>query len=268
MSMNNTQFGGIDFNDPKAQQMRLVFQQMQQKTQQEQLQPQFIYQQQQQQLEFQAQYFQYCLANGLNATDPNVYNNYCMVMNQNNMAGSQNFGQAMNNFNNMGNNMGNNMPNMNIFNNTNNNVNNQSNNTQNVNEPYVQESKDGQPKEVIPRGDKTIFIKKNDFSGANIPNQNFNPMNNLAGMGGGNNIINITFVATSGLNVVIPAPKTMTFEGLFKAYAKKVSIPFDAFEKEIFFLYNAEKIDTKSQRPISTLFKSFTAFIYVRTVGL
>ena len=92
-------------------------------------------------------------------------------------------------------------------------------NIQNVNDPYMNENQ-YETKEVISRGDKTIYTTANDIIGNNVPNQNCN-------------IINITLVDTSSLKVVIPAPKTITFEELFKTYSLKASIPLDAVGKDI-----------------------------------
>lgn len=107
------------------------------------------------------------------------------------------------------------------------------------------------PKEVIPRVIKTVYVDKNDMQ-QNV--QNFNNFNQFGGMG--NNIINITMTATSGLKVVIPAPKTMPLSDLFLTYVRKVGVPDDVIGTKIVFLFNAEKLDVKSKEPLSKFFKA------------
>ena len=76
------------------------------------------------------------------------------------------------------------------------------------------------PKEVLPRVIKTMYVDKNEMQ-QNF--QNFNNFNNFNQFGGmGNDIVNITMTATSGLKVVIPAPKTMPLSDLFITYVRKV----------------------------------------------
>ena len=110
------------------------------------------------------------------------------------------------------------------------------------------------PKEVLPRVIKTMYVDKNEVQ-QNFQNfNNFNDFNQFGGMG--NDIVNITMTATSGLKVVIPAPKTMPLSDLFITYVRKVGVPDDVIGTKIVFLFNAEKLDVKSKEPLSKFFKS------------
>ena len=73
--------------------------------------------------------------------------------------------------------------------------------------------------------------------------------------------------ATSGLKVVIPAPKNMPLSQLFKNYALKIGIPDYMINTKLVFLFNAAKLDTNSQRPISDYFKSFNCNIGVLDIA-
>ena len=89
------------------------------------------------------------------------------------------------------------------------------------------------PKEVLPRVIKTMYVDKNEMQ-QNF--QNFNNFNNFNQFGGmGNDIVNITMTATSGLKVVIPAPKTMPLSDLFITYVRKVGVPDDVIGTKIVF---------------------------------
>ena len=128
---------------------------------------------------------------------------------------------------------------------------------QNTNEIYVNDP--NQPNEVIPRKEETLYL--NAAGGKSGPTQ-------LSAMGmGNNNVINVTLTATSGLKVVIAAPKTMTFSELFKNYANKVGVPEDVIGTKIDFLFNGEKLKVDSQEPISTLFKAFNVNVTVFEYG-
>ena len=84
-----------------------------------------------------------------------------------------------------------------------------------------------------------------------------------SGMSAEDGITNITIIETSGFKVVIPVPGNMSFKDLFLKYAYKFDIPEDAIGNNIIFLYNAEKLDTKSTNPINTLFKDSNSEITV-----
>ena len=235
---------------------------------------QLMFQQQQQ---FYNAYLLYCQQNGLNYQDQNVYNQYClmMMMNMNN-----NMGNTMGN-NNMGNNnFGNNNMGNNGNNNNNNNqnvVNNNNNQDENPNDIYIPEGVSSEPKPIIPRQEKTIYVNQNELqmNNNNFNNNNFNNFNNFnnnfqmpnqnfaqfAGLD--NNIINVVLRTTAGFSVVINAPKTMTFEELFINFANKAGVPYETIGKEIVFLFSAAKIDTKSKLPISSMFKGSNARITI-----
>ena len=227
---------------------------------------QLMFQQQQQ---FYNAYLLYCQQNGLNYQDQNVYNQYCLMM-------------MMNMNNNM---VNNNMGNNNIVNNNNNNninnnqnvVNNNNNQDENPNDIYIPEGVSSEPKPIIPRLEKTIYVNQNELqmNNNNMNNNNFNnfnnfnnnfqmPNQNFAQFAGLNNdIINVVLRTTAGFSVVINAPKTMTFEELFINFANKAGVPYETIGKEIVFLFSAAKIDTKSKLPISSMFKGSNARITI-----
>ena len=237
------------------------------------------------QQQFYTSYLQYCMMNGLNAQDQNNYNKYCQMWMMNNnpmMFNTMNMSNNTMNMNNNTMNLNNNQMNMNNNQmNMNNNQMNMNNNpvniggnqstqsTQNINQDnfYIQD--ENKPKEIIPREEKTLYLKPSELKGSNIPpqmaNQNLNPFQAFAGMG--NDIINVTLTATTGFKVVIPAPKSMTFEDLFINFANKAGVPVSTIGEQIVFLYNAEKLDAKSKQPISSLFKSFNANVTVLDQG-
>ena len=240
----------------------------------------------QQQQQFYNAYLLYCQQNGLNYQDQNVYNQYClmMMMNMNTNMGNNNMGNNMGNNNFGNNNMGNNMGNNNFGNNNmgNNNNNNNINNNQNVvnnnnqdenpNDIYIPEGVSSEPKPIIPRQEKTIYINQNELQMNNNNFNNFNNFNNNFQMpnqnftqfaGLDNNIINVVLRTTAGFSVVINAPKTMTFEELFINFANKAGVPYETIGKEIVFLFSAAKIDTKSKLPISSMFKGSNARITI-----
>ena len=75
-------------------------------------------------------------------------------------------------------------------------------------------------------------------------------------------IINVTLTSISGFSVVIPAPGNMSFKDLFSTYKYEVKKKYK-LENETIFLYNGQKLDTKSTNPINTLFKNSNAIITV-----
>ena len=238
--MNNNP-NDIDWNDPKVQKALSFFQQQQM---QNQMQQQMMFQQQQMMLQQQQQYMmqqqlwnefmQYCQMTGNNCNDQNLFNQYCQQ--------PQPQQQSMN------------PPT--IFVNSP-----EQSNEQKPREDTVYLGNNQQPKETIPRMNKTIYADNVKGSGNNNIN-NFSMMKQF-GMGGNNDVINVTLTATSGLKVVIPAPKTMSLCQLFKNYVQKVGVPESVIGTKIVFLFNAEKLDFNSQEPISNFFKNFQANITV-----
>ena len=220
------------------------------------------------------EFIQYCKMTGGDPTNQMSFNLYCQMrmgnMNNNNMPVNPGMIGSNGNMNNMvgsngamNNMVGNNGAMNNIVgsqvrnvvpqpqvNNFNQNVVNQPSGA--TGDVYVTDP--NKPKEVLPRVIKTMYVDKNEMQ-QNF--QNFNNFNNFNQFGGmGNDIVNITMTATSGLKVVIPAPKTMPLSDLFITYVRKVGVPDDVIGTKIVFLFNAEKLDVKSKEPLSKFFKS------------
>ena len=114
-----------------------------------------------------------------------------------------------------------------------------------------------QPKGLIPRREGTLFVTENEIK------YYFLEHNIESGMGTEDDIINITLTSISGLKVVIPAPGNISLKDLFLIFAHKFRIPEDAIGIKIIFLFNAEKLDTKTTNPIKTLIKNSNANITV-----
>ena len=233
---------------------------------------QFMFQQQ-----FLNLYQQYCLMNGLNPQDQNVFNTYFQMwmnnQNQNTNQGGNNIYNYNYNFNFPNNNMNNNTNQSNINKSNLNNNQNQTQNTQDQSQGdvYIHDDEDpNKPKEVVPRDEKTIYVQTSELKGNSIPVQNipspmpsFTQFQNFADK----NIINVNLTASTGFKVLIKAPKDMTFEELFINFANKASIPESAIGVQVVFLYNAEKLDPKSKSPLSSLIKSNIANITVLDQG-
>ena len=209
------------------------------------------------------EFIQYCKMTGGDPTNQMSFNLYCQMrmgnMNNNNMPANPRMIGSNGNMNNM---VGSNGTMNNVFGSQVRNVVPQPQvniNPNVVNQPsgatgdvYVTDP--NKPKEVLPRVIKTMYVDKNEMQ-QNF--QNFNNFNNFNQFGGmGNDIVNITMTATSGLKVVIPAPKTMPLSDLFITYVRKVGVPDDVIGTKIVFLFNAEKLDVKSKEPLSKFFKS------------
>ena len=210
------------------------------------------------------EFIQYCKMTGGDPNNQMNFNLYCQMrmgnMNNNNMPSNPGMMGSNGNMNNM---VGSNGTMNNVFgsqvrnvvpqpqvNNFNPNVVNQPSGA--TGDVYVTDP--NKPKEVLPRVIKTMYVDKNEMQ-QNF--QNFNNFNNFNQFGGmGNDIVNITMTATSGLKVVIPAPKTMPLSDLFITYVRKVGVPDDVIGTKIVFLFNAEKLDVKSKEPLSKFFKS------------
>ena len=248
--MMNPQQGGLDFNDPKVQQAWAVLQMQQQ--------------QQQQQAYMMQQYYAFCQQNGLNPNDPNSQYIFSQFMNSGFI--NQNMNPVNNQFINQVNNQYTNQVNNQYTNQTANaNTNNQSNyinsnDSKEIKPSSYQHTNAKQPEEVIPRRLDVLYVKDNEIKMT---------QNNVGmGMGlGGGNIVNVTLTATSGLKVVIPAPGNMSFKDLFIQYVHKVGIPESVIGTKIVFLFNAEKLDVNSLKPINTSFKHFTADVTVLDQG-
>ena len=172
--------------------------------------------------------------------NPNFMNNMnCMNMNMMNMMNMN----GMNNMNNMWNNNGNNngMNNINNMPNSMNNLNNNMSNSFNIqnnnnNMSYSSgnvisnnRNQNQQPQELIPRGDKVI----RDTS----MNINSN----------GQNMINVTFDASTGLRVIIAISKNTTVKQLVEKYIERIGIGKNHIGKDIIFLFNGGKMDPFSE---------------------
>ena len=139
----------------------------------------------------------------------------------------------------MNNNMNNNMLNNNNMNMNNNNMNMMSNNindnmlnnnmiTTNIYQQNINNNDNNRrkpPKEIINRNIKDFKVE-NEF-----PNEDKN------------NLINIIFKVSSGLEVSILVPNFISIKELIKIFARKVGIPEDALGKEINFIYSASLIN-------------------------
>ena len=69
--------------------------------------------------------------------------------------------------------------------------------------------------------------------------------------------INIAFVATTGLRVVLILNKNITFSEMIRKYMDKIGIPFKHVEEnDLIFIYNGEKIDPFSEEPLSHIYKN------------
>ena len=124
------------------------------------------------------------------------------------------------------------------------------------------------PYQIIPKMDKTLYINENELLENNINDFNKEKIQkNLLKQSNSNSneveIIQVTLTATSGLKVVIPAPKNMPLSQLLKNYVHKIGIPDYMINTKIIFLFKAEILDPNSQRPISDYFKSFNCNIIV-----
>ena len=91
-------------------------------------------------------------------------------------------------------------------------------------------------KEVLPRGDKTLYVEPEDKNAANL--------------------MNISFKASSGLNVMIPIAGNAPIKTLFQKYMDKLKLPYNYLGNELQFLYNGNKIDPFSNELVSKKFKN------------
>ena len=210
--------GNIDFSDPKVQQAWAFFQQqMMQQQQQQQLQQQIL---------MQYQYF--CQINGLNFNDP-ISLQLFQQQNSNNF-NSNNFQQQ--NLNNFQQNSEHNYINSNI---------------QNTGDkeiiPSGIKSNPNEPKHIIPRGEKTLYLNEKGENKLNY--NNTNP-----------NIINISFTASTGLKLIIATPTNITIKQLIKKYLDRLGLPFENVDNNLTFLFNGGKVDPESNELLSVNFKN------------
>jgi hypothetical protein len=106
-----------------------------------------------------------------------------------------------------------------------------------------------EPKELIPRGEKVI--RENNIS---LNDQN---------------MVNISFDASTGLKVIIAAPKSITIKELIKKYIRRIGISENHIGKDIIFLFNGGKLEPFSDETIQTFqdFSSITVFDQNNVIG-
>ena len=202
--------GNIDFSDPKVQQAWAFFQQqMMQQQQQQQLQQQIL---------MQYQYF--CQINGLNPNNPNYWQLFQQQQNTNNFQQQQQQQSEHNYIN---------------------------SNIQNTGDkeiiPSGIKSNPNEPKHIIPRGEKTLYLNEKGENKLNY--NNTNP-----------NIINISFTASTGLKLIIATPTNITIKQLIKKYLDRLGLPFEHVDNNLTFLFNGGKVDPESNELLSEKFKN------------
>ena len=201
--------GNIDFSDPKVQQAWAFFQQqMMQQQQQQQLQQNIL---------MQYQYF--CQINGLNPNNPNYWQLFQQQQNTNNFQQQQQ--KSEHNYINS--------------------------NIQNTGDkeiiPSGIKSNPNEPKHIIPRGEKTLYLYEKGENKLNY--NNTNP-----------NIINISFTASTGLKLIIATPTNITIKQLIKKYLDRLGLPFEHVDNNLTFLFNGGKVDPESNELLSEKFKN------------
>ena len=203
--------GNIDFSDPKVQQAWAFFQQqMMQQQQQQQLQQKML---------MQYQYF--CQINGLNPNNPNYWQLFQQQQNTNNFQQQQQQQKSEHNYINS--------------------------NIQNTGDkeiiPSGIKSNPNEPKHIIPRGEKTLYLNEKGENKLNY--NNTNP-----------NIINISFTASTGLKLIIATPTNITIKQLIKKYLDRLGLPFEHVDNNLTFLFNGGKVDPESNELLSVNFKN------------
>ena len=200
--------GNIDFSDPKVQQAWAFFQQQMMPQQQQQLQQQIL---------MQYQYF--CQINGLNPNNPNYWQLFQQQQNTNNFQQQQQ--KSEHNYINS--------------------------NIQNTGDkeiiPSGIKSNPNEPKHIIPRGEKTLYLNEKGENKLNY--NNTNP-----------NIINISFTASTGLKLIIATPTNITIKQLIKKYLDRLGLPFEHVDNNLTFLFNGGKVDPESNELLSVNFKN------------
>ena len=101
---------------------------------------------------------------------------------------------------------------------------------------YVHEG--DQMKELIPRGEQTLKVETR-------PNEMLS-----------SKILNITFRASSGLNVVLIVPQNITVKELFERYMNKIQLPLTHLGKDLKFIYNGTIVDPFSTDYVGKVFRN------------
>ena len=92
------------------------------------------------------------------------------------------------------------------------------------------------------------YIDKNDSNN----NLEINPINLGPKM-------NLTFAHTSGLKINLYIDQNKTFKEAVIMFCNKVGIPFSSlYQKKIFFLYNANKLNIEDNRKLAQIFLNFS----------
>ena len=77
----------------------------------------------------------------------------------------------------------------------------------------------------------------------------------------------IVFDCSSGLKVVIAAPKYITLKELFRLYAKKIGIKENHLGNQIVFIYSSKTLDINDNQPISSIRESQPKISVVDTLS-
>ena len=94
------------------------------------------------------------------------------------------------------------------------------------------------PKEVLPRGDKSIVVER-PYPGEKA-----------------SNVKNIVLISSSGYRVAIKMPCNKKVCELFPLYVRKLGLGEGVLGTEIYFVYDAKHLDINDQRLISEAFKT------------
>ena len=84
-----------------------------------------------------------------------------------------------------------------------------------------------------------------------INNNNMNmPTNNIDIMS--NNTLSILFLVSTGFKTKMAIEKTRTIEDMLKEYVKKIDLSEDTIEKDLIFIHNGERLDSKSKTKVGS----------------
>ena len=105
---------------------------------------------------------------------------------------------------------------------------------------------------------------------AQNPNQNEEQKNGILPRGNyvngdinatqGEDMINVTFDASTGVKTIVCVKRTAPFKEILKAYVKKIGLPENLIGTQIQFLFNGKKLEPDSEdTPISLKLKNMTS---------
>ena len=83
----------------------------------------------------------------------------------------------------------------------------------------------------------------------------------------GEDMVNITFDASTGVKTIVCVKKTTQFKDIFKEYVKKLGLLENVIGKQIVFLFNGKKLDENSEDTPKSLKLQNMASITVFDVG-